>query len=181
MTHCDPLQRDPSCGPVKSCAIAWAKPWPSMSGRQSRTEGSSDLPAPCTKLPTAFQQRAPSSHTHIDTAHHPQSLQLHLIAIYLPILLVVIPKIAVVSDTQLSGETKLRVSFGNSVALSRALKNGAGNLLINFLTRFLATFVSCPSWKCYENIFSWGILSLAVPDSKWKTFILTSERLKKTV
>lgn len=151
-----------------------------MLGRQSRTEGSSDLPAPYTELPTASQGRAPPSHTHIDTAHQPQFLQLHPIAIYLPIFLVVIPKMAVVSDRQLSGQAKLRVSFGNSGALSRALEDGVGILLIiNFLTRFLATFVSCPSWKCYENIFSWGILSLSISDSKWENIILTSERLKK--
>lgn len=81
-----PLQPDLSCDPVKSHAIARAKPWPSMLGGQSKTEGPSDLPVPCTELPTAFQGRAPASNTHTDTAHQPQFLQLHLIAIYLPVL-----------------------------------------------------------------------------------------------
>lgn len=86
-----------------------------MLGRQSRTKGASNLPVPCTELPTAFQGRAPASHTHTDTAHQPQFFQLHLIAIYLPSFLVVIPKIAVVTDG-FQEKQALRVSFGSSVA-----------------------------------------------------------------
>lgn len=74
------------------------------------------------------------------------------------------------------------VSFGNSAALGRALKDGAGNLLIiNFLTRFLAIFMSCPSWKCHENIFSWSILSLSVSFSKWENIYSNIREAEKTV
>lgn len=93
---------------------------------------------------------------------------------------VAVPKTAAGSDGQLSGEAELGVSFGSIAALNRALKDGVGNLLIiNFLTRFLATFTSCPSWKCYENIFSRGILSLPISDSKWENIYSNIREIKK--
>lgn len=136
-----------------------------------------DLPVPCTELPSAFQGRAPTSHTHTDTGCQPQFL--HLIAIYLPVFMVVVPETAVISDRHLSGEAKLRVSFGNSIELSKALKDEVENLLIiNFLMRFLATFLSCPSWKCYENIFLGVFCRSKFQIASGKAFILISERLK---
>lgn len=76
------------------------------------------------------------------------------------------------SDGQLSGTAERGVSSGDVVALSSTLKDGVRNLLIiNFLTRFLATFASGPSWKGYENIFSRGILSLPISDRKWENIL----------
>lgn len=81
-------------------------------------------------------------------------------------------EIAPGSDGQLSGTAEHGVSSGDAVALSSTLKDGVRNLLIiNFLTRFLATFASGPSWKCYENIFSRGILSLPISDGKWENIL----------
>lgn len=142
-----------------------------MLGSQSRLRDVLTCLLPTAEPTTAFQGRVPPSSTLTDTAQQPHFF--HMLQLC---------QNCSRNDGQLSGEAELGVSFGNTVVLSRALKDGEGNLLIiNFLTRFLATFVSCPSWKCYENIFSRGILSLPISDSKWENISSNIREVKKMV